>query len=1708
MVDQAPAQNGTATTATVNTTIDGQDMTCIPTKAAAAAPAESAAPVVSAAGSEESAPVNLNNIAPAAGPAEQPKEEPKQVCEIPGKQAASAEQLANAVTVTKPDAGQTKTYPALADGQTYNMAMDYKDALVETEGKNIVIRFADGATVVLEDFAGKASHTKLIADNCETAPMQFASLNNIAPAAGGNAPAAAAPAAGRNVGNTGAGFSEYDGGNLPNINGPLGPLGATALNYKTIGGLQPEFGTQTPDGKPNGLVGISTPLNVVDETGGGGTDGDFSTPRTTSGNVTIDYGPDGAGSVRILSGPSGLTHHGDLVTVSVSDDGLTATGKLADGTVVFTYSIDSTNSTYTFTQYTSLDHPIPGNPNEALDLPFVVRVTDSDGDYADSTATMRVLDDAPSATVTEGSSAVVDESNGSSLSATGTVTYSFGGDGAGSIKLVDGPSGLTSHGVPVTVAVTDTQITGTAGGVTVFTLTLNTSTGAWEYHQTGALDHPDATNPNDTLDLSFTVRITDYDGDPVDTPITVKVADDGPQLDGESMSASTDETGGVGHALTGHLPVSYGQDGAGDLRLTTTPSGLTSHGQAVTVAVSDDGHTATGKLADGTVVFTLVVDPVSGDYSFTLAAPLDHPDATDPNDILGLGFGYTVTDFDGDSTNGQLTINVHDDAPTAGSASFDAGDLGVAVTGTLPHTFGEDGAGSLKLSGSLTGLTSNGQPVIVTVGEHDVVGKLADGTVVFTLTASETGYSFTQQLDLDGNPTLNVGYTVTDFDGDTASGTISIHTRVDTLPTAGCTENTVDETGGFDTVHGTLPVNYQTDGASATAPITITTTPTGLASHGVPVVVTVSADGLTATGTAHGVTVFTLTITNTATGAYTFTQSAALDHPVTTNPDDVLNLGFGYTVKDSDGDSDNGKLTIHVRDDGPAICEVTTAKVDETNAHDTVGSSTDGIWATATSGTPISATGTVSFSYGSDGAGSLCLTGGPSGLTHHGQAVTVSISGNQAVGTLADGTLVFTLSLNASNGGYTYKQFASLDHANASNPDDVLSMGFKVTVTDADGDSTQANLTVKVNDDGPCAGSDNFCIDQSKLTDDCNPNTPLVTTNGKVNFSYGDDGKGSIQLTSTPGGLYSNGQAVLVCMSGSVITGKLASGQTVFTLAVNADGSYTYKQFAEIDAGKCTSTELKFGYQVTDADGDKACGNLTICVKGDLHQPQPPHISVSVENEVSTSTHTVTLEHNFGETRTWIGMQPESVPVNPALKGIANSELVIGGNYTLPAGVVDTPMHHVSVTYTGEGAGYNNSLGWCVIAADGTISDVKLAIANIDKTPVGSTVDLGNIPAGTMIDFFVIPNGAFMNAGYANLPAGGHFEFWVNGAPGTAGAHLLNANEDPSNIHLFYVAPGSTTEIKFSEDGVFFAAHENLNTDNYDHIIAGIDSSNPDALQLGFEDLKCGGDLDHNDLLFSVNVCPAEAVVTTKTFCSDLSALVTDPDSSKLSHATVTLNGVTGDTLDLGDGYTVVSGNVLHNGVDTGIDFARTTDGGFTLAGSASLNTYQDVLDSVQLHTSSTTEGLRTASFQVTDETGLNSNVDTVSLYPSTGSCGCGGEDDDVLSHPVQDPVGGCGQTYVYTGHESSSCETIRDFNRHEGDRIDIRQVVEGHCSSHDDLSNFVRVDCHDGNTVVKVDESGSGCNFKDVAVLVGVGSCSVDSMIADGSLEVGRFHS
>ncbi|MGT2469026.1 T1SS-143 repeat domain-containing protein [Mesorhizobium atlanticum] len=96
-----------------------------------------------------------------------------------------------------------------------------------------------------------------------------------------------------------------------------------------------------------------------------------------------------------------------------------------------------------------------------------------------------------------------------------------------------------------------------------------------------------------------------------------------------------------------------------------TSQGLVSGGTALTYEVSADGTTLTAtKGVGGATVFTLTLD-TSGNWSFTLSAPVDHaPGANDASN--------TVIDFSG------LVLAADADNP-----NFAAGDIATAATGAL-----------------------------------------------------------------------------------------------------------------------------------------------------------------------------------------------------------------------------------------------------------------------------------------------------------------------------------------------------------------------------------------------------------------------------------------------------------------------------------------------------------------------------------------------------------------------------------------------------------------------------------------------------------------------------------------------------------------------------------------------------------------------------------------------------------------------------------------------------------------------------------------------------------------------------------------------------------------------------------------------------------------------------------------------------------------
>ena len=136
----------------------------------------------------------------------------------------------------------------------------------------------------------------------------------------------------------------------------------------------------------------------------------------------------------------------------------------------------------------------------------------------------------------------------------------------------------------------------------------------------------------------------------------------------------------------------------------------------------------------GETKITVTVDP-AGSYSVVQNNPIDHAPGGDENDVGPLVINYTVSDDDGDTANGTITINVDDDMPTI-SASTNQPTLAVDETnlaanagptsfaGVFTASFGADGQAAvnpsvytLGINAGVTGIvdTETGQAVVLSM---------------------------------------------------------------------------------------------------------------------------------------------------------------------------------------------------------------------------------------------------------------------------------------------------------------------------------------------------------------------------------------------------------------------------------------------------------------------------------------------------------------------------------------------------------------------------------------------------------------------------------------------------------------------------------------------------------------------------------------------------------------------------------------------------------------------------------------------------------------------------------------------------------------------------------------------------------------------------------------------------------------------------------
>ena len=308
---------------------------------------------------------------------------------------------------------------------------------------------------------------------------------------------------------------------------------------------------------------------------------------------------------------------------------------------------------------------------------------------------------------------------------------------------------------------------------------------------------------------------------------------------------------------TGVLAHDFGSDGAGTTLLTAAGAVLPAD---FTASVNAAGTVLTiHQISTNVDVLRVTLsNTTDGSYTVTQLHAINHPAGGDENN-LEFAINYIVTDGNGDSVTGSLTVNVDDDAPVRlgqispiaatvlelglSTSTGDAGDNSEGIRGVGETTSSDEASG---LAGSLTALISAGADGPVTIGlssdtsglptlfshgellTYTVVGNTLTASTslgtVFTLTVNANGswsFDLDDQLDhVDGNgENLDLR---TAADGSTSVGAIDFSSLIVATDLDGDSVSVLLP-GDF-----TIAVRDDVPGTSRVAPVTATVLEDGL----------------------------------------------------------------------------------------------------------------------------------------------------------------------------------------------------------------------------------------------------------------------------------------------------------------------------------------------------------------------------------------------------------------------------------------------------------------------------------------------------------------------------------------------------------------------------------------------------------------------------------------------------------------------------------------------------------------------------------------------------------------------------------------------------------------------------------------------------------------------------------------------------------------
>ncbi|MFP7409094.1 DUF5801 repeats-in-toxin domain-containing protein [Aeromonas veronii] len=742
----------------------------------------------------------------------------------------------------------------------------------------------------------------------------------------------------------------------------------------------------------------------------------------------------------------------------------------------------------------------------------------------------------------------------------GSIGYSLaltGSDVVSGLYAVD-PLAANGQGAAIVLNQAGNVITGSAGGVDYFTLTIDPTTGEVTLELLDNVWHGDTTSADDSVALSvdegvltLVQTVTDADGDSASASVELgatgvfRFEDDGPKasnvqaalvLDDEGLvggsNGGSGDVAGANTSVTGNLVYQAGADGLKSLEL-FGPTALGS--ESVTSTWDVQNGTLSISSTRGVLMTVTITDLSTGAYSVQLLQPLMHT-GVDTEDNLTLNVGYKVTDGDGDSASGVLAVTINDDTPT------------IQV-------------GELSLTSSVTFLGSN-------AGYSNSYGyyiKGDDGTPLSgkVIWANVHSQSVGSQTDISSLDPAHTGFFV--------------------IPNGGANPGLGDGAAvTFQFINGKWQAFVGSTALSG-------------------------ADGANI--------VFSDASLNPGGSHLQDTRSAG-------------NQNWEDMTLNSDYDYNDVSTTVTW---GGAV----QLQVDESNLnHD---ATTD-------------FSGVFNVQPGADGLGSqsysLNVQNASSGLidTATGEQVQLSMNGSTLEGrTATTGQLVFSLTVDSS-GKVTLDQLRAVVHP-TSDPDEATFLGtghinLTLTVTDKDGDHASGVLdigkVISFKDDAPsasakAAASAGATLDETGGFDAVDITSSAIS--GLFNTPvYGADGSGSVQysLSATAGagtGLWLAGQSgsaseiklVAVANGYEGWTGGSTSGTKAFSVLMdgNGNGKVTVTQYAALEHGVdgssasdhddsvslAAAAAIKVVQTVTDRDGDSttatSASGLNIAFKDD-----------------------------------------------------------------------------------------------------------------------------------------------------------------------------------------------------------------------------------------------------------------------------------------------------------------------------------------------------------------------------------------------------------------------------------------------------------------------------------------------------------------------------